>query len=171
VWSPKPGPPLGPPDAPLQSRRAALTKINVAKVCMRKAKVSNPLTLSIVLALGVGACRGCEKDVPPPAMPVDTTPSVAAPPTIDPLPPPAPSEGEAGAGGAPKPTGVAASSLRACCAALRSNAASMPPPNNAYALAAAAYCDSAVASGQDRNAIVQGIRGALRSSSMPGSCK
>ncbi|HEU4534833.1 MAG TPA: hypothetical protein VFS00_11970 [Polyangiaceae bacterium] len=138
---------------------------------MRKAKVSNPLSICFVLALGAGACRGCERDVPPPALPTDTTPTVAAPPTIDPLPPPVASDGDAGAAGAPRPSGPPASSLRACCAALRSNAASMPPPNNAYALAAAAYCDSAVASGQDRNAIVQGVRSALKGANLPGSCK
>lgn len=126
----------------------------------------------VALALGAGACKGCEKDAGGPVpVPADTATPPPPPNTIAPIVEPPPSaSNEAGAGGAPK-VGPAPSSLKACCVALRGNAASMPPPNNAYALAAAAYCDSAVASGQDRNAIVQGVRQALKGASVPTACK
>jgi len=67
-----------------------------------------------------------------------------------------------------------ASGLRACCAALKSNAASMPPPNNVYAENAAAYCSASVASintpGQ-KDAFILAIRGALRGAAVPAQCK
>lgn len=65
-------------------------------------------------------------------------------------------------------------SLRACCQALQQNSVSMPPPQNMYAAAAAQYCFASVAaisSPQQKDALLAGIRGALRGASMPGSCR
>ncbi|HEU4407818.1 MAG TPA: acyltransferase [Polyangiaceae bacterium] len=141
---------------------------------MTKPQALRPVSIVFfaALALGAGACRGCEREGEQPvAMPSNTAPPPPPPATIIPVEVPPADSGAAGAGGAPKASPGGGSSLRACCAALRANAASMPPPNNGYALAAAAYCDSAVASGQDRNAIVQGVRGALKGANMPAACK
>ncbi|MCS6898664.1 MAG: hypothetical protein RMJ98_03085 [Myxococcales bacterium] len=65
-------------------------------------------------------------------------------------------------------------SLRACCQALQQNSVSMPPPQNMYAAAAAQYCFASVAaisSPQQKDAILAGIRGALRGAPMPGACR
>lgn len=65
-------------------------------------------------------------------------------------------------------------SLRACCQALQQNSVSMPPPQNMYAAAAAQYCFASVAavsSPQQKDAMIAGIRGALRGAAMPGACR
>jgi hypothetical protein len=65
-------------------------------------------------------------------------------------------------------------SLKACCQALQQNSASMPPPQNMYAAAAAQYCNAsaaAVSSPQQKDALLAGIRGALRGAAMPGACR
>jgi hypothetical protein len=143
---------------------------------MSQARAFSPFAVAfaVAAAFSAGACNGCktpdDSGVPP--VPSSTAPPPSPPATLEiPVVPVASaSDGAAGAGGAPK-GGVATSSLKACCNALRANAASMPPPNNAYALAAASYCDGAVASGQSNNAILQGVRGLLKGANMPASCK
>jgi hypothetical protein len=66
------------------------------------------------------------------------------------------------------------SSLRACCMALQQNSKSMPPPNNLYAASAATYCLATVASisnPQQKDAMLAGIRSALRGAPMPSVCR
>lgn len=65
-------------------------------------------------------------------------------------------------------------SLRACCQALQQNSVSMPPPQNMYAAAAAQYCFASVAaisSPQQKDALLAGVRGALRGAPLPGACR
>ena len=64
--------------------------------------------------------------------------------------------------------------LKACCQALAQNGVSMPPPNNIYAAAAASYCNasvSAISSPAQKDAVLAGIRGALRGAPMPAVCR
>lgn len=64
--------------------------------------------------------------------------------------------------------------LGACCQALAQNAVSMPPPQNLYAANAAAYCKGAVASissPAQKDAVLAGIRGALKGVPMPAVCR
>jgi hypothetical protein len=64
-------------------------------------------------------------------------------------------------------------SLRACCQALQQNSASMPPPQNLYAAGAASYCLATVASISNpaqKDAMLAGIRGALKGVPMPAAC-
>ena len=64
-------------------------------------------------------------------------------------------------------------SLKACCQALQQNSVSMPPPQNLYAASAASYCLATVASissPQQKDAMLAGIRGALRGAPMPSVC-
>ncbi len=71
-------------------------------------------------------------------------------------------------------TGGGIGNLRACCQALAQNSTSMPPPNNMYAAAAASYCNASVASISNpaqKDAVLAGIRGALRGVPMPAVCR
>jgi len=65
--------------------------------------------------------------------------------------------------------------LRACCNALQQNAASMPPPNNAWALQAAAICQSMVqqmaAGSKSKGDALAVIGGALKGAALPPACK
>jgi hypothetical protein len=127
-----------------------------------------------VLALGLLSVVACKKDEPPPPPPPPPPPTAAPEPVVV-----APEE-DAGLDApedAPpdvKPTGTGKpadpTGLRACCAALRQNAASMPPPNNMYALQAAAACDGLVASGQGKAAL-GGLAGMMKGMGLPPACK
>lgn len=121
--------------------------------------------------------QGCKKDEPPPPMPATAEVSAPPPPAFTVVAPPdnsadldasAEDAHKTGTGKPPDITG-----LRACCAALAGNAASMPPPNNMYAAAAASYCQATVNSvntpGQ-KDALLAGIRNALRGAGLPGAC-
>jgi hypothetical protein len=67
--------------------------------------------------------------------------------------------------------GAPRQSLKACCVALRQNAANAPPPNDQYMLTAAAICDGAVASGQVGGSIVAQLQAALKGAGMPSACQ
>jgi hypothetical protein len=62
-------------------------------------------------------------------------------------------------------------SLKACCAALRQNAANAPPPNDQYMLSAALVCDGAAASGAVAGSIVTQLQAALKGAGMPAACQ
>ena len=133
-----------------------------------------------LLATGTVGSSSCKKeDEPAPA------PS-AAPPPPAPAPTPVVVAPEEDAGivvedvvpdvkkvGKAVPADVAG--LRACCTALQQNAASMPPPNNAYALQAAAMCQSLVAglaSGStSKSGALGAIGSAMRGANLPAACK
>jgi hypothetical protein len=120
--------------------------------------------------------QGCKKEEPPPPMPVASETPAPPPPTVTLAAPVDSTDLDAssedakklGVGKPPDLTG-----LRACCAALQGNAASMPPPQNMYAAAAASYCQATVNSvntpGQ-KDALIAGIRNALRGAAVPGAC-
>jgi Caspase domain len=108
--------------------------------------------------------RTSRGDGAPPPLPETTDTGPVPPPPVV-LSPPT-SEGAGARAGSRD-----VSNLRTCCAALRSGAATMPPPNNTNSLKAADYCDVAAASGQERDAALRGIRSALRSAPVPGSCR
>jgi hypothetical protein len=138
----------------------------------------------LVGVLGIGSagftsCKKKEEDVPP-------APSAA--PTPTPAPTPVAVTTEEDAGLAPiedagpdvkKPTGPShpadVAGLRACCTALKQNAASMPPPNNGFALQAAALCESLVsglAAGATTKAGALGsIGGMMKGANLPPACK
>jgi hypothetical protein len=127
---------------------------------------------------GFSSCKKKEDDVPP-------APSAAPTPAPTPTPVAITTEEDAGApvedvapdvkktGGTGKPADVAG--LRACCTALQQNAASMPPPNNAFALQAAALCQSLVsglAAGSTTKAGALGsIGGMMKGANLPPACK
>ena len=127
--------------------------------------------------LGFSSCKKNEEEPPPPPAP-----------SAAPAPPPAPEpvavaiEEDAGVveDAAIKKVAVKAApadvaGLRACCTALRQNAASMPPPNNSYALSAAGACDAfiqAVAAGGSSKASALGsINSIMKGANLPPACK
>jgi hypothetical protein len=133
-----------------------------------------PVALSFLLG---SSCKKKDDEPPPP---IPSASAVAPAPT--PTPAPIAIEIDAGApedAGADvkkvvgKPADVGG--LRACCTALKQNAASMPPPNNAYALQAAGICDGMVgqmASGSVSKAGALGMIGAtLKGMGLPPACK
>ena len=132
--------------------------------------------IPVLLAFAGNSVAGCKKDEPPPPLPVASDTPAPPPATVQ-LTPDLPdaadeTDGDGDAkhfyGGHPDVGG-----LRACCNALAGNAASMPPPQNMYAANAAAYCQAMVASinspGQ-KDAMIAGIRGALRGATLPAAC-
>jgi len=103
----------------------------------------------LVATLGIGStafssCKKKEEDAPPPLVQ-----------SVAPTPPPAPTPvavapeedaavavvDDAGPKKVAKGAPADVAGLRACCTALKQNAASMPPPNNAYAMQAATMCE------------------------------
>jgi hypothetical protein len=131
-----------------------------------------------IASAGFSSCKKKEEDVPP-------APSAAPTPAPTPTPVAITTEEDASAavedvapdvkkaGGVGKPADVAG--LRACCTALQQNAASMPPPNNAFALQAAALCQSLVsglAAGSTTKAGALGsIGGMMKGANLPPACK
>ena len=130
-----------------------------------------------VVALLIAAAPSCKKkeeDVPIPM------PSASAVPTAAPTPTPAPVVIAERRRGRPKracnsPRGPAkpadVAGLRACCTALKQNAASMPPEQAPYALQAATMCEgmvSAMATGSMSKAGALGMLGAtLKGAHLP----
>ncbi len=139
------------------------------------------LTFAFV-SLALVCVAGCPKDdsQPPPIPSATVTQQAVA----APVPPPAPVEVVAELDAAPpvedvapdvKKTGGKAADvggLRACCTALKQNAASMPEPNKTYAEQAAALCQGLVASGVagKASAIAQ-IAGVLKGANLPPACR
>jgi hypothetical protein len=127
------------------------------------------------LLAGPGCKKKEEETSPPPPVSIAPTPT----PTPAPIPVAVATEEEAGppeagptvkVGG--KPADVAG--LRACCAALKQNAASMPPDQAPFALQAASVCEGMVAgmaSGSVSKAGVLGLIGAtLKGAKLPPAC-
>ena len=142
----------------------------------RLSAVLGAAALPVLIGLFGNGCSGCKKDEPPPPLPAATEPSAPPPATVMLAPPVEDAADESdGDGDAHKATGkpLDITGLRACCAALAQNAASMPPPQNMYAASAASYCQAAVASvntpGQ-KDALIAGIRGAMRGAAVPAAC-
>ena len=137
-----------------------------------KARILAPLAFSLAIPALSVTMGGCKKDEPPPPLP-SASPQAAAPP-----PPTAPIElvpetpiasASASASAAPVRAGGGGGSLKACCAALRQNAASAPEPNKGFMLTAAQICDGAAAAGQTSAA--GPITAALRGAGLPTACK
>lgn len=139
------------------------------------------LTFAALLLLALPLVAGCPKSEDPPPIPTATTSAAV---TATPPPPPPPpveitTEVEAGppvedAGakkpGAGKPADVLG--LRACCTALKQNAASMPPPNNGYAEAAANMCLGLLSQGATKSSALGPLTAALRGVvALPPACK
>jgi hypothetical protein len=110
-------------------------------------------------------------------MPNSTEPPVAPPPTFVLVPAPVEDAGATSDADADAPRGYGKpadlTGLRTCCAALAQNAASMPPPQNMYAANAAAYCQAMVASVNSpaqKDAMLAGVRSALRGAGVPSAC-
>ena len=143
---------------------------------MKTTRFSAVLVAAFLPFAIAASVQGCKKDDPPPPMPVTAEPSAPPPPAFTVAMPADSTDMDASAEDAHK-TGYGKppdiTGLRACCAALAGNAASMPPPNNMYAAAAASYCQATVNSvntpGQ-KDALLAGIRNALRGAGLPGAC-
>lgn len=67
--------------------------------------------------------------------------------------------------------GIAAPSLKACCAAVAQNAASAPEPQATYMKQAAATCSSMVASGASQSSITRAIQAMIRDANLPSACR
>ena len=135
-----------------------------------------------LFSLSLAVVAGCPKDdnQPPPI------PSSAPTPVL-PTPPPTQVEivAEVDAGAPVEDAAAAAkkvtarpadvAGLKACCAAIKQNAASMPPPNNIYAESAAAVCQglvAATASGAvSKTVALSQINAALKGAGMPPACR
>lgn len=121
----------------------------------------------------IGGCNRCQKDDPPPPLPTSTSDAASEPvetvleagsDVVD------ATDADADAK-PPKKGGAPTSGLKPCCDALASNAENAPEPTKSYMKTAAAACHSAVAQGQDKNAILSVIRSTLRGAGLPASCK
>lgn len=126
-----------------------------------------PAALGLMASAGL-AFAGCNKkdEAPPPMPSAEEEPT--APEALELAAEEDAGEGDADAAKATGPWRPK-SSLTACCAALRQNAASAPAPTNTYMLAAAGVCDGMA--GADRAAALAAIRGALRGSGLPAACQ
>ncbi len=132
-----------------------------------------PMSLGLLLSVGLASYTGCKKDEPPPPLPSAApapTPTPTEALTLVPEVAAMPDAGE-DAGPVKKGGGGGGMSLAKCCAALASNAALAPSPNKEYLTAAAQACSIAVGAGQSNAAVLAAVRGALRGAGMPASCK
>lgn len=126
---------------------------------------------------GCSGCRGCNDTDPGPVeAPSSTAPSASGPSTVDLILPDAGDDADADADADASKGGGGASfsGLRACCAALQSNAASAPPPQNMWMTGAAQYCNATVgslSSPTQKDAMLAQLRTMLRGSALPASCK
>lgn len=138
------------------------------------------LTAFALLTVALPLVAGCPKSEDPPPIPTATT-SAAVTATPPPPPPPAsveittevdagpPVEDAAVKKASSKPADVLG--LRACCTALKQNAASMPPPNNGYAEAAATMCLGLLSQGATKSSALGPVAAALRGLPLPPACK
>jgi hypothetical protein len=124
-----------------------------------------------VLASVVGwALVGCQKDEPPPPLPAPKPVEAIAEAPLE-LKPEDAGRPAAPPVEKPKGTGVKASGLKACCAALRQNATSAPEPTKGYMLYAAGMCDMAATQGKDKASAVGMLQTALKGAGLPADCK
>jgi hypothetical protein len=140
---------------------------------MTKAQLLTPVLLSLAFPVVALEASGCKKDEPPPPLPSAAPAAVTPPPAASPieLVPEVPvASASASASAAPVKTGGGGGgSLKACCNALRQNAASAPEPNKGFMLTAAQICDGAAAAGQ--TSAMGPITAALRGAGLPTACK
>jgi|SRR5579859_4407057 len=137
----------------------------------------------LVATLGIGStafssCKKKEEDAPPPLVQ-----------SVAPTPPPAPTPvavapeedaavavvDDAGPKKVAKGAPADVAGLRACCTALKQNAASMPPPNNAYAMQAATMCEQFIgalaAGGMTKGGALGSINSIMKGANLPPACK
>lgn len=131
-----------------------------------------PLALGLLVPVSVVFYSGCKKDEPPPPLPSAAPVNTPSAPVVLEVEDAGEDVSDASdASDAKKGTGVAASSLKACCNALAQNAASAPPPTNMYMMQAAAACQAAVAQGKDKSSVTGIVSGALKGAGMPAACR
>jgi len=108
-----------------------------------------PISLGLMLPLGVALYSGCKKEEPPPPLPsaapaaTPSAPLVLAVEDAGELPDVADADADA-----KKVGGGSAASMKKCCAAVAQNAESAPEPTKTYMKQLAAACMAAAGSGQ-----------------------
>lgn len=132
---------------------------------MRLALVLTPLALLLA-----GCCL--RKDPPAPSDGASEAPAASAEPV--PSGPAAPVTTSKPSVPGPALERAELADLRACCVALRSDSATAVSPHNVWLMAAANHCNAglgAIRSPAQQEAVVNGVRNALRGAPVPEACK